>query len=72
MARTDGRTGSHIQEGRSPAAGRPAPPAAGEERPPAPEERQPGWQLAATVWAIVFLFLAALLVFDLFAGLFQR
>jgi len=73
MARTGGRPHSQIQEAR-PAAARPpaAPPApADEERPAAADAPQPGWRLAATLWAIVFLFLAALMVFDLIASLFQ-
>ena len=74
MARTGGRPTSHIQEARPASAERPPspPPRADEERPQAPEGRQSGWRLAAALWAVVFLFLAALLVFDLIAGLLHR
>jgi hypothetical protein len=70
MARTEGRTGPHIQPARPASGGRtpPAPPVP--EDPPAVEEtRRSGWRFAAMIWAIVFLFLGALLVFDLIAGL---
>jgi hypothetical protein len=72
MARKDGRSNAHIQEKRPPSGGglsSPAPPA--EERPAVEEGRQPGWRWAATAWAIVFLFLTALMLFDLVAGLFH-
>jgi len=75
MARSGGRPNPHVQESRPPAAGRPAPaPPDGDHRPPVwdgGEGQQTGWRLAATLWAIVFLFLAALMVFDLVAGLFH-
>ena len=74
MARTQGRPNSHIQEtrpssGPRPTSPPPAPPE--EERPAVQEGKGRGWRLAALLWAIVFLFLAALMVFDLLAGLFH-
>jgi hypothetical protein len=74
MGRTDGRSGPHIQEARPSAAARPSvqPQAARTDPPPVAEGRQTGWRFAALIWAIVFLFLGALAVFDLFAGLFRR
>jgi hypothetical protein len=72
MARTDGRPNAHIQEKRPPSASStpPARPAPGaEEQLEVQEGRQPTWRWAATVWAIVFLFLTALALFDLVAGL---
>ncbi|HKI35769.1 MAG TPA: hypothetical protein VKA46_28195 [Gemmataceae bacterium] len=75
MARTDGRHSSHIQEKRPPSGGNsasPPPASAGEERQAAQEGRDAGWRWAATLWAIVFLFLTALLLFDLLAGLIHR
>jgi hypothetical protein len=73
MGRTDGRPNAHIQEKKAPSAGNsaPAPPPA-EERPAAPGPPQHTWRWAATLWAIVFLFLAALALFDLVVGLFRR
>jgi len=72
MARTDGRPTAHIQEKRPPSGGG-VPPAphvpTPEERLAAQEGRQPTWRWAATLWAIVFLFLTALALFDLIAGL---
>jgi hypothetical protein len=71
MARTDGRAHSHIQEARAPSAARPVPPPGGEPAAP-PERRHRGWRFAVLLWAIMFLFLSALMVFDLIAGLFHR
>ena len=72
MARTDGRPNPHIQEKRPPSASgtppAPAPPTP-EERLAAQEGQQSTWRWAATLWAIVFLFLTLLAVFDLIAGL---
>ena len=72
MGRSDGRPNAHIQEKRPSVAGDApaAPPArpSAEERLAIQEGRQRAWRWAATLWAIVFLFLAALLVFDLVAG----
>jgi hypothetical protein len=70
MGRTDGRTNAHVQEKKPPSGGEP--PAArptAEERQAIEAGRQPVWRWAATLWAIMFLFLAALLLFDLLAGL---
>ncbi len=75
MARTDGRQNSHIQEKKPASAGSaaPAPPApTAEERLAAQEGQQPTWRWAAAVWAVVFLFLTVLALFDLVAGLFHR
>jgi hypothetical protein len=74
MGRSDGRPNTHIQEKKTPSGDSPAPaPPPAEERPAAAQEgRQPVWRWAATVWAIVFLFLTALALFDLLAGLFRR
>jgi hypothetical protein len=71
MARTGGRPQSQITEARPAPPRAPSPPPAEEDRPSVPEGQQTGWRLAATLWAIIFLFLAALLVFDLLAGLFR-
>jgi hypothetical protein len=71
MGRSDGRPNSHIQEKKPPSGGEsPAPPPrpTAEEREAAQEGREPAWRWAATIWAIVFLFLSALLLFDLIAG----
>jgi hypothetical protein len=75
MGRTEGRPNSHIQEKKPSSGGNsvpvsPAPTA--EERLEAQEARQPTWRWAATIWAIVFLFLSALALFDLATGLFHR
>jgi hypothetical protein len=74
MGRTDGRPNAHIQEKTPPPAeGSPAPaPPPAEESPAAREFQQRTWRWAATIWAIVFLFLTALALFDLIAGLFHR
>ena len=72
MGRTDGRSNAHIQEKKAPSGGNPAPAPPAEERPPAEEGRQPTWRWAAAVWAVVFLFLTALALFDLLTGLFRR
>lgn len=71
MGRTDGRPNPHVQETRPPSGARPAPPPAGEPAPP-PGRHHAGWRFAAMLWAITFLFLAALMVFDLIASLFHR
>jgi hypothetical protein len=73
MARTDGRHNSHIQEKRPPAGGGApaAAPTAAEERRTDLEGGRPAWRWAATVWAVVFLFLTLLAVFDLIAGLWR-
>jgi hypothetical protein len=71
MRRSDGRRNAHIQERKPPSAGAaPAPPTRpdGEEQ-PLPEGRQAGWRWAAAIWAVMFLFLTTILVFDLIAGL---
>jgi hypothetical protein len=70
MGRSDGRTNSHVQEKKPPPAGN-APAAAlpPEERQAILEGAQPGWRWAAMIWAVVFLFLTALMLFDLVAGL---
>jgi hypothetical protein len=70
MGRKNGRPNVHIQEKRPAVLGS-APAAPVNDEPPAtaPEARLSGWRLAATLWAIVFLFLAALMMFDLIAGL---
>ena len=71
MGRTEGRPNSHIQEKKPPPEGNSAPRAA-EDGPAAREAGQRHWRWAATVWAVVFLFLAALAIFDLLAGLIHR
>ena len=70
MARTDGRPHLHIQEKKPSSAESPAPPRpTSEERAAAQEGLQPTWRWTATLWAIVFLFLSALLLFDMVVGL---
>ncbi len=71
MGRADRRANAHIQEKKPPPDGNAAPPPA-EERAAAPEGQQRTWRWAALVWAVVFLFLAALALFDLVAGLFRH
>jgi hypothetical protein len=71
MARTDGRINSHVQEKKSSSAGGAASALPAEERQAVLEGLQPGWRYASTLWAIVFLFLTALMLFDLVAGLFH-
>ena len=70
MGRKNARANAHIQEKRATAGvGLPSP-APGPEPAPAGEGgRHSGWRLAATLWAIVFLFLTALMVFDLVVSL---
>ncbi len=68
MARSDGRHNSHVQESRPASGSRPAVPAEADPA-PVPEPGHRGWRVAGLVWAIIFLFLSALLVFDLFSGL---
>lgn len=70
MGRTDGRPNSHIQEKVPPTAADAEPaPSAAEDAPAAQEFPQRAWRWATTVWAIVFLFLTALALFDLIAAL---
>jgi hypothetical protein len=74
MRRGDGRHHAHIQGSRPAAAAEapsPAAPAA-EERAAVPGGNPAGWRLAGLLWAITFLFLSALMVFDLIAGVFHR
>ena len=72
MGRSDGRINSHLQEKKPAPAGNAAPATLPlEERQAILEGAQPGWRWAATLWAVVFLFLTALMLFDLVAGLFH-
>ncbi len=72
MGRTDRRANTNIQEKKPPQENS-APQPIAEERPAPAEVQQPssGWRWAALVWAIVFLFLMALALFDLVAGMFR-
>jgi hypothetical protein len=70
MARTDGRPNSHIQEKKPSSEANSSLPAV-EEWPAAEEGHQRGWRWAAMLWAVVFLFLTALMLFDLLTGLFH-
>jgi hypothetical protein len=63
MGRTDGRPNPQAQEKKPP-------PAA--ERPQADEGRQAAWFWAAAVWAVFFMFLVTLALYDLVAGLLFR
>jgi hypothetical protein len=71
MGRTDRRTNTHIQEKKPPPQDNSAPPPAEERPAPMPDDQQRAWRWAATIWAIVFLFLLALAMFDLVAGMFR-
>jgi hypothetical protein len=75
MSRTESRHNPHVQGARPPAASRPT--AAPEEAPAEAEANaapvsHAGWRLAVFAWAIMFLFLSALAVFDMITGLFKR
>jgi hypothetical protein len=64
-----------MQEKRPPSGGNSAaapPEPTGEPVQTPQEARGSGWRWAATLWAIVFLFLSALLVFDLLAGVIRH
>ncbi len=70
MSRSDPRRTITIRE-EKPAAPPPARGTEAEDRgKSAPEEPFPlGWNVAAFLWAVSFLFLTALIVYDLIAGL---
>jgi hypothetical protein len=70
MGRSDGRNNPHVHESKPPGARPQAP--AGEERPAVPEGRDLAWRAASLVWAVVFLFLVALLIFDMVFSLLHR
>jgi hypothetical protein len=73
MGRSDLHRVPHIREEKPPAAPparAPDPAEAGAPAPEGPEGR--GWGVAILVWAAMLLFLAALMLFDLVAGLFRK
>jgi len=73
MGRKNGRSVAHIQEKRPSAVVGLAPSEPSAEMQPAGETAvHRGWRWAATLWAIVFLFLTALMVFDLVVSLVRR
>jgi hypothetical protein len=71
MGRSDPHRSTHVRE-EKPAAP-PAPPPDPKAAAPEPEaRRRPGWGVAILIWAVATLFLAALMVFDMIAGLFRK